>query len=459
MHFFRRPKPRAYRYTKPRTAAYSAAKQATVAFRLLVLLEHPQRSSFRATAVSYIIFVGLLTAGASYSSHILMQLVGSKWAPKSTSVPAAPLITSAPDNGVTTNTAAPAATIVSTSAPKPTTTVASRKSAPVSVKKLPGRVDPVCVSTHIDRLAASDVNRQTSIMQAMGVNWVRFDVTWAAIEQTKGKYSWADYDYDVNSVTSKGMKVLAIMTQYGLPTWERIDQSNWSSTPNNMQDYQNFVYAFAAHYKGKITLYEIGNEPNVSQFWPSGPDPQAYTNFLVAGYKGVKAANPAAKVISAGLANISAAAFLQGMYNAGAKGHFDYVGFHPYSWPNSPDYTAGATSFSQTANIRQVMASNGQGTKQIMATEVGWPSTTASGGVDESTQAAYISRLYQKIVNEDYRYVPLACVYDLINDGTDTSNNEDNFGLLRADYSQKSSFASMKAARRNFNAIFSPVSP
>jgi len=297
---------------------------------------------------------------------------------------------------------------------------------------LPGRVDPACISSHIDRLGASDVDKQTASMQAMGVNWVRFDVTWAAIEQSKGSYNWTNYDYDVNAVLSRGMKPLAILTQYGLPSWERIDSSNWLSTPNNMGDFQTFANTFAQHYKGKIKLYEIGNEPNISQFWPNGPDAHAYTQFLQAGYKGVKAADSSAKVISGGLANISAVNFLQGMYNAGAKGYFDYVGFHPYSYPNGPDYTAGATSFSQIANIHQVMANYGQGTMQVMATEVGWPSTVISGGVDESTQATYITRLYQKVVNEDYKYVPLVCVYDLINDGTDTSNNEDNFGILHA---------------------------
>jgi hypothetical protein len=359
--------------------------------------------------------------------------------------------------------ASPRATLVATAIPppqsSPSVTVKNSTARP-AVNVLPGRIDPVCVSSHIDRLGASDVDKQTSLMQAAGVNWVRFDVAWAAIEQTKGVYNWTNYDYDVNAVTSRGMKVIALVTQYGIPSWERIDSSNWLSTPNNMQDFQAFAYAFSQHYKGMISLYEIGNEPNGSQYWPTGSDPQAYTQFLAAGYRGVKAADRANKVISAGLANISAGAFLQGMYAAGAKDYFDYVGFHPYSYPQGPDYTSGLTSFSQAATLQQIMRSNGDNVKQIMATEVGWPSTTTSwGGVNEDAQASFISRLFRKIEYENYPYVSVACIYDFIDDGTNASDNEENFGVVRADYTKKPSFTTLIQTRQDYNANFSVINP
>ena len=344
-----------------------------------------------------------------------------------------------------------------TTAPKPATITTS--SIAPTAKPAPYRVNPVCVSSHLDHIPLADVDKQTTLMQQAGVNWVRFDVLWASIEQTKGVYSWVNYDYVVNSVNSRGMKVLALITQYGIPSWERIDSTNGMSTPNNMQDFQNFVQAFALHYKGQISLYEIGNEPNVTAFWPSGPNPLAYTQLLIAGYNGVKAADPTNKVISAGLANVQADTFLQGMYNAGAKGYYDYIGFHPYSWPQSPDFAQSQPAFSETATIKQIMINNGDGSKQIMATEVGWPSTTASGGVNETTQAAYISRVYQKIEYEGFKYVPIACIYDFIDDGTDLTNREDNFGILRADYSQKPSFMSLQEVGQNFNANFTTINP
>jgi hypothetical protein len=95
--------------------------------------------------------------------------------------------------------------------------------------------------------------------------------------------------------------------------------------------------------------------------------------------------------------------------------------------------------------------------KQIIATEVGWP--TFSGSVDEQTQAAYINRVYQKIEYEGYRCVPIACIYDFVNDGTDTANAEDDFGLLRFNYTQEPSYATMSAVRRDYNTHFTPTNP
>jgi len=189
------------------------------------------------------------------------------------------------------------------------------------------RVNPLCISSHIDGLSPADVDKQTMLMQKAGIKWVRFDVNWGTIEQTKGVYTWTDYDYVVNAVTSKGMNVLALVTQYGIPSWERVDPINWQSPPNNLQDFQNFVQALTTHYKGKISLYEIGNEPNSAGFWPPSPSAQAYTQLLIAGYNGAKAADTTAKVISAGLANDGDEAtttnYIDTMYANGAQGHFE----------------------------------------------------------------------------------------------------------------------------------------
>ena len=95
--------------------------------------------------------------------------------------------------------------------------------------------------------------------------------------------------------------------------------------------------------------------------------------------------------------------------------------------------------------------------KPIMATEVGWP--TFSEGVTESQQADYINRVYQKIMFEDYQYVPVACIYDFINDGTNVSDAEDNFGVIRADYSLKPSFSTLQEVRQKYDFSFSSINP
>jgi polysaccharide biosynthesis protein PslG len=325
---------------------------------------------------------------------------------------------------------------------------------------MPQRVNPVCVSSHIIGSSKADVNKQATLMQQAGVKWVRFDFTWGNMEQTKGVYNWSNYDYIVNELNSKGMHVIALVTQWGSPTWERTDPTNYWSPAKDPTDFGIFVQALATHYKGKISLYEIGNEPNLAQFWPPVPDVQAYTQLLITGYNGVKAADPTNKVISAGLSldDDGGMTYLQDMYNDGAKNHFDYLGFHPYSWPFSPDLGYGR-GLSSLADIKTILTRNGDSSKQIIATEFGWPSETASGGVDEATQANYINLMYQNIEYGNYQYVPIACVYDFVDDGTDKTDPENNFGVVKNNYSLKPAYSTLQQVEQNYNANFTPINP
>lgn len=346
-------------------------------------------------------------------------------------------------------------TTVPTKIPSITTTPTITQSGSMS-----DRVNPVCVSTHLNNISDADVDEQTTLMQQAGIKWVRFNVVWGNIEQTKGVYNWSMYDYIIKDITSKGMQPLALVTQWGAPSWERADASNWMSPANNPTDFQTFAQTLATHYKGQVSLYEIGNEPNWAKFWPPAPNAAAYTQLLIAGYNGIKAADPTDKIISGGLAIDSddGEAYLQDMYNDGAKGHFDYLGYHPYSYPSSPTVGYG-WGLSSLDDIQTILDQNGDSSKQIIVTEFGWPSTITSGNVDEATQASYINLFYQNIEYGNYQNVPIACVYDFMDDGTDTTNPEDNFGIVRSDYSLKPAYTTIQQVEQNYTENFTQINP
>ncbi len=320
------------------------------------------------------------------------------------------------------------------------------------------RVNPVCSSAHLNWLSQSDVNKQTTLMQQAGINWVRFDFIWSDMEPTPGVYNWSKYDYIVTNAASKNIKVIALVSQYQIPPWYRQNANDTMSPSQNPQDYQVFIQALAAHFNGQILLYEIGNEPDLPLFWPPQPDVASYSALLKAGYTGVKTGDPNAKVISGGISNSNPIPFIQGMYANGVKGYFDYFGFHPYSWPRSPDDINNSTNFARLNDLRAIMIANGDD-KPIIATEVGWPSTTQSGGVNETTQANYINRVFQKIEYEDYQFVSIACIYDFLDDGNSKTNAEFNFGLLNWRYQKKPSFQKMIDVRSDYNAYFTPINP
>lgn len=329
----------------------------------------------------------------------------------------------------------------------------------------PDRVDPICVASHLEHLSNADLIQQLSLMQQAGIIRTRFDFNMATIEPLQGKFVWGLYDNIVNTAASYGITVLADIEQYNTPDWANGNQGSMYAP--NPSIYHDYAQAIASHYIGKISLFEMGNEPNSSIYWPPAPDAASYAALLQAGYNGVKAGNPHAKVISAGLSQANPPndpiSFLTAMYASGVKGHFDYLGIHPYSQPNGPDFIShvlSRASFNTVPALKNLMKKEGDQNKQIIITEIGWPTTSdfSGGGVTQSFQAAYISRVYTKIMY-DYQYIPIACIYDFVNDGTTTAYGEDNFGILNADYTQKPSYTSMKVAASDFSSNFTAISP
>src|SRR5437870_3180653 len=104
-----------------------------------------------------------------------------------------------------------------------------------------------------------------------------------------------------------------------------------------MQDWTDFLTALATRYRGRIHAYEIWNEPNLDREWgDSQPNAKAYTAMLKASYQAIKAADPQALVVSAGMSptttnNAQAKPdldYLRDMYEEGAKSSFDVMGVH-----------------------------------------------------------------------------------------------------------------------------------
>jgi len=84
------------------------------------------------------------------------------------------------------------------------------------------------------------------------------------------------------------------------PSWETPGSGN--RPPTNPSDFGSFLGALASHAKGQVWAYEIWNEPNLSSEWGNQPpNPAAYVALLQAAYPAIKAADPAAFVITAGL--------------------------------------------------------------------------------------------------------------------------------------------------------------
>ncbi len=229
-----------------------------------------------------------------------------------------------------------------------------------------------------------------------GFTWLIQLLEWREIEPVPGEYFWEYADWLVRAAQ-----------YYGLDLVLRLDHPPEWSAPVDVSSYAAFAGRVAARYRGRVAAYVIWNEPNLAAEWEGHrPDAVAYTELLCAAHAAIRAADSQALVVSAGLAPTNQTdhsalddrLYLQAMYDAGAAACFDLLGAHPYGFAYPPDDPAGAhegLNFARLADLRAIMVEQGDGSKPIWVTELGW--TTEPVGaerrwlqVSEEEQARYL---------------------------------------------------------------------
>jgi len=290
-------------------------------------------------------------------------------------------------------------------------------------------MNPFGINTFLEQeVELEKVDLSLRLISDAGFSWIRQEFPWEDIEQSgrgdfwdhKWGYSaWKKYDQIVKLADQYGLQIIARLDNP--PAWSRAegDAIGTLAPPDDFADFGNFVYAVVSRYRGKIKYYQIWNEPNIYPEWGEQPvDAEGYVRLQKVAYRRAKQADPDCVVLSAGLAqtlepgpmNLSDLTYLQQMYDAGVRGHFDIMGVMAYGlWTGPGDHRThpDLTNFSRPQLIREIMVRNGDADKPLWATEVGWnavPPDFASlptyGRVTEEQQARYAVEAYQRAQEE-----------------------------------------------------------
>ena len=313
---------------------------------------------------------------------------------------------------------------------------------------------------NLETLSASERARYLDGVAAAGAKWIRLGLYWSVIQHRgRSSYAWAPFDRIVAAARTRGLNVLGVLIY--TPEWARPAGTGPSSPPADPNEYARFAAAAAKHFRSRgVRAYEIWNEPNNSSFWAPGPDPAGYTRLLRLAYPAIKGADSSATVITGGLSpfgsyggvsgdHMNPLTFLERMYQNGARGSFDAVGWHPYSYPYGLAYQPWSawSQMSETSpSARSIMSANGDGDKEIWATEIGAPTGTSDQAVSESAQAQLVTDMYAKL--ETWSWAGPAFLYNYRDKGADPADREQNFGLVRHDGTPKPALAAFEAAAR-----------
>lgn len=209
------------------------------------------------------------------------------------------------------------------------------------------------------------------------VNSASIGVGWSDLEPEKGQFAWEKLDSLVSALESHHVgNILFTLDKY-VPEWAGPEYG----PPTDVQDWADFSRAVAQRYKGRITYYQVWNEPG----WDKDSESQQkygiisfggnvetdYQPMLQASYEAIKQVDPAAVVIAGSMGHDTSGdpekgAGLYGVMVSGPNHIQDYcdaIAIHPYY--NPPDWARFALK------VREVLRSAGVN-KELVVTEIGW---------------------------------------------------------------------------------------
>lgn len=156
--------------------------------------------------------------------------------------------------------------------------------------------------THVTAVPDAPTNTYLA-SEAMGARWVRLHdfgdfCHWRVVEPEKGRFEWRDAEID--DLRRRGFEILANLGHTpiwaGRPHGKELDRGSWTSAPpRDMDEWENYVFKTVEHFRGRIRLWEVWNEPCWHTFFSGTPE--EYADLLKVAYRAIKRADPQAVVI------------------------------------------------------------------------------------------------------------------------------------------------------------------
>ncbi|GCF09649.1 glycosyl hydrolase [Dictyobacter arantiisoli] len=260
------------------------------------------------------------------------------------------------------------------------------------------------------------------LILAGGMRAVRGDIRWSIVEPSmQGHYTFSLYDPWIASMQQNGITPL-ITLDYTNSLYDN------GMTPYDTSGYKafaNYARAVLQHYGSAIKALEVYNEYN--DHFSNGPcakNPACYVQLLQYTYQAVKSVRPDVTIV-AGAASESALDWFERLFQNGALRYADVISDHPYTQQQTSPPESGPLD-QQMASLETLIKRYNHGQpKPIWLSELGWP--TCCKHVTERQQADYLVR---SVLLARSAGVRKFFWYDLVNDGSSTTDTESNFGLL-----------------------------
>jgi hypothetical protein len=294
-------------------------------------------------------------------------------------------------------------------------------------------------------------------MRGQGAQFDRVEVRWDAIEPGPDVWKFDQLDGIVDDAQRWDMSILAVVD--GAPAWavdrpDRVgpgppiglDASPYlaSGEPNAANPWARFLATVAKRYRGRITDWEIWNEPNFRDSWHGTPDD--YARLYTTGRTVLRKEAPGSTVLVGGLV-VDDGAFLRGVFsrlcpkNDCDTQSVDGVAWHIYGKPSD---------VARVTNLTHGIADPFGLNPPIWVTEANVVTADPLGPSDayEGPESVNLDRQAAFVIQLDTLARAIGVKAVAMYRAVDVWENGRYWGLFRRNWSPKPALASYRTAVR-----------
>ncbi|CAM8643012.1 hypothetical protein MCEMIEM13_00622 [Comamonadaceae bacterium] len=275
-----------------------------------------------------------------------------------------------------------------------------------------------------------EASMATASLRVMGLNSFRDEIYWSRFEDVDGKFRIERIPPELRKALEDprlGQRAMIILG-YGN---DRYDGGGRPTTDAGRAAFTRYALEVSRTYP-RLGYLEIWNEWNHAIGVKDGSKGNAddYVKLVASTATALRNSGTKSKIIIGGLADdLPDWPFARSLVQKGILRYADAFSVHLYNYSAGNKATP-AEMFERLNRLQEILRTgNGGKDFPIMVTEMGWPTHEGKTSTTEIQSGAFLSQFIFEATT--YPWLQGVWIYELFNSGTNPTDREHNFGILK----------------------------